>query len=116
MGPRQIGNFHETFRTIQVTIGKISIFYLQTKFFKLFTWEVRQLGETRLSLSLSTGAKRPQTCGVPPIKVSPSRRALDSLPLVSSDTLTPLVSGLAQKPDCRITQITQKCRDKNLIS
>ena len=94
-------DFHETFRTMQVTIGKVSIFYLQSKFFKLFTllpgssptWRnSEKLGETRLSLSLSTGAKRPQTCGVPPVKVSPSRRALDSLPLVSSDTLTPLVS------------------------
>ena len=45
-----------------------------------------------LFLGLGTGAERPQTCGVSPFKVSPSRRALNSLPLVSSDTLTPLVS------------------------
>ena len=33
----------------------------------------------------------PQTRGVPPFKASPTRRALNSIPLVSSDTLTLLV-------------------------
>ena len=44
-----------------------------------------------LPLSLGTGAERSQTCGVPLFKASPSRRALNSLLLVSSDALTSLV-------------------------
>jgi len=42
-----------------------------------------------LSLSLGTGAESSQTCGVPPFKASSSRRALNCLPLVSSDAFTP---------------------------
>ena len=44
-----------------------------------------------LPLGLGTGAEGPQTCGVPPFEASPSWRALHSFPLVSSDTVTPLV-------------------------
>jgi len=44
-----------------------------------------------LSLSLGTGAESSQTCGVPPFKASSSCRALNYLPLVSSDPLTTLV-------------------------
>jgi len=41
-----------------------------------------------LPLGLSTGTKRSQTCGVPPFNASPSWRALNSLPIVSSDAVT----------------------------
>ena len=44
-----------------------------------------------LSLGQGMGAERSQTCGVSLFKASPSRGALNALPLVSSDTLTPLV-------------------------
>jgi len=42
--------------------------------------------------------QRPQTCGVPLFKASPTRRALNSLPLVNSDVsaLTPLASAYIQ--------------------
>ena len=49
------------------------------------------LKTSSLPIGLGMGTERPQTCGVPLFKTSPSRRALNSLPLVSSDALTPLV-------------------------
>jgi len=44
-----------------------------------------------LPLILGTGAERSQTCGVPPFKASPFLKVVNSLLLVSSNVLTPLV-------------------------
>jgi len=51
-------------------------------------WEVHQL---TLPLSLGTGTERPQICEMPLFKASPTWRALNSLPLASSNVLTLLV-------------------------
>jgi len=56
--------------------------------------------ELSLPLGLGTGAERPKICGVAPFKASSTQRALNSLPLVSSDALTPLVCYVCKLHKC----------------
>jgi len=60
-------------------------------------------------LGLGTGAESSQTCGVPPYKASPSRRDLNYLPLVSSDTLSLLVHYVRKLHSCNLDIAQTSC-------
>ena len=65
---------------------------------------------------LGMGAERSQTCGVPPFMASPSRRVLNSLPLVSSDTLTPLVHCIHKLHTCNPKIVQTYCAVSRLAA
>jgi len=65
---------------------------------------------------LGTGSERSQTCGVPPFMASPSWRVLNSLPIVSSDTLTSLVHCIHKLHTCNPKIVQTYCAVSRLAA